>query len=51
MQITLPLRVNGQAVEVSAMADTPLLLILRNDLRLNGPSTAAAWASAAPARC
>ena len=37
MQITLPLRVNGQAVEVSAMADTPLLLILRNDLRLNGP--------------
>lgn len=37
MQNTLPLRVNGQAVEVSAMADTPLLLILRNDLRLNGP--------------
>lgn len=37
MQITLPLRVNGQDVEVSAMADTPLLLILRNDLRLNGP--------------
>ncbi|GLH31899.1 MULTISPECIES: (2Fe-2S)-binding protein [Pseudomonas] len=37
MQITLPLRVNGQDVEVSAMADTPLLLVLRNDLRLNGP--------------
>ncbi|HDS1754948.1 (2Fe-2S)-binding protein [Pseudomonas sp. M5] len=37
MQITLPLRVNGQDVEVSAMADTPLLLVLRNDLHLNGP--------------
>ena len=34
---TVTLHVNGQAVEVSAMADTPLLLILRNDLQLNGP--------------
>ncbi|MBH3389352.1 (2Fe-2S)-binding protein [Pseudomonas putida] len=37
MQTTISLRVNGQPVEVSAMPDTPLLLILRNDLWLNGP--------------
>ena len=37
MQTTISLRVNGQPVEVSAMPDTPLLLILRNDLCLNGP--------------
>ncbi|WP_025858282.1 (2Fe-2S)-binding protein [Pseudomonas sp. CHM02] len=35
--ITVALEVNGQKSEVSAMADTPLLLILRNDLQLNGP--------------
>ena len=29
MQTTISLRVNGQPVEVSAMPDTPLLLILR----------------------
>jgi nicotinate dehydrogenase subunit A len=34
---TLALRVNGQVSTVTAMADTPLLLILRNDLQLNGP--------------
>lgn len=34
---TVTLDVNGQLVVVSAMADTPLLLILRNDLQLNGP--------------
>lgn len=33
----LALRVNGQVCAVTAMADTPLLLILRNDLQLNGP--------------
>ena len=37
MQTTISLRINGQPVEVNAMADTPLLLILRNDLCLNGP--------------
>ncbi len=37
MQTTISLRINGQPVEVSAMSDTPLLLILRNDLCLNGP--------------
>ena len=37
MQTTVSLQVNGQPVEVSAMPDTPLLLILRNDLCLNGP--------------
>ncbi|MBK5410771.1 (2Fe-2S)-binding protein [Pseudomonas sp. TH34] len=35
--ITVTLEVNGHTREVSAMADTPLLLILRNDLQLNGP--------------
>ncbi|MFV3319075.1 (2Fe-2S)-binding protein [Pseudomonas sp. NY15374] len=37
MQTTISLRINGQLVDVSADADTPLLLILRNDLCLNGP--------------
>ncbi len=37
MQTTISLKVNGQAVEISAMPDTPLLLVLRNDLCLNGP--------------
>ncbi|MFK3795094.1 (2Fe-2S)-binding protein [Pseudomonas sp. NPDC088444] len=34
---TLTLQVNGQAASVTAMADTPLLLVLRNDFQLNGP--------------
>ncbi|TDV71914.1 (2Fe-2S)-binding protein [Pseudomonas sp. LP_7_YM] len=34
---TVTLKVNGQTLSVTAMADTPLLLILRNDLQLNGP--------------
>lgn len=34
---TVTLKVNGQTSCVTAMADTPLLLILRNDLQLNGP--------------
>ena len=34
---TVTLEVNGQRVEVTAMTDTPLLLVLRNDLQLNGP--------------
>ena len=33
----LRLRVNGQACEVNAAPDVPLLLVLRNDLGLNGP--------------
>ncbi|MNR26871.1 Nicotinate dehydrogenase subunit A [compost metagenome] len=37
MQRSISLRVNGEAVEVTAMADTPLLYILRNDFCLNGP--------------
>jgi nicotinate dehydrogenase subunit A len=36
-EATVTLRVNGQAALVTAMADTPLLLVLRNDLHLNGP--------------
>lgn len=35
--ITVALEVNGNVSDVSAMADTPLLLVLRNDLQLNGP--------------
>ena len=34
---TVTLEVNGQRVAVTAMADTPLLLVPRNDLQLNGP--------------
>lgn len=34
---TVTLQVNGRTSSVTAMADTPLLLILRNDLQLNGP--------------
>lgn len=34
---TVTLRVNGLTAFVTAMADTPLLLVLRNDLHLNGP--------------
>lgn len=37
MEKTISLRVNGRDATVTAMADTPLLYILRNDLRLNGP--------------
>jgi nicotinate dehydrogenase subunit A len=36
-EITVALEVNGHTSSVTAMADTPLLLILRNDLHLNGP--------------
>ncbi len=35
--VSIACTVNGQAVSCTAMADTPLLLILRNDLLLNGP--------------
>jgi len=31
------LKVNGRAQEVAVPDDTPLLYVLRNDLRLNGP--------------
>lgn len=34
---TVTLRVNGLTASITAMADTPLLLVLRNDLHLNGP--------------
>ncbi len=37
MEKTVSLKVNGGDVQVTAMADTPLLYILRNDLQLNGP--------------
>jgi nicotinate dehydrogenase subunit A len=33
----IPLKVNGQSRVVDADPDTPLLYILRNDLKLNGP--------------
>ena len=34
---TLELRVNGRDRSVAVDEDTPLLYVLRNDLRLNGP--------------
>ncbi|HGM5578416.1 TPA: (2Fe-2S)-binding protein [Pseudomonas putida] len=37
MQEDIALRINGQTVTVAAEPDTPLLLVLRNDLCLNGP--------------
>ncbi|YCH20725.1 (2Fe-2S)-binding protein [Pseudomonas sp. D1-3] len=37
MEKTLTLQVNGQAVQLDAEPQTPLLYILRNDLALNGP--------------
>ncbi|MDF0731579.1 (2Fe-2S)-binding protein [Pseudomonas entomophila] len=37
MQEDIALRINGQTVTVDAEPDTPLLLVLRNDLCLNGP--------------
>lgn len=36
-QAGLTIAVNGQQHDVDAAADTPLLYVLRNDLRLNGP--------------
>jgi len=46
----LTLCVNGQNHKVAVDdPDTPLLYALRDDLRLRGPSLAAALASAAPA--
>lgn len=34
---SLMLSVNGKNIHIQVMADTPLLLVLRNDLALNGP--------------
>jgi aerobic-type carbon monoxide dehydrogenase small subunit (CoxS/CutS family) len=42
-------RVNGKNQTVNAEPDMPLLYALRNDRRLNGPKSAAASLSAAPA--
>ena len=36
MPTTITLRVNGTAHSVRALPDTPLLYVLRNDLKLNG---------------
>jgi len=55
--LQLGLSVNGEAVELSCAGYKTLLEALREDLGLTGtsgspaPSTAASWASAAPARC
>jgi nicotinate dehydrogenase subunit A len=37
MTTPLRIRVNGRAHQVEAAPDTPLLYVLRNELRLNGP--------------
>lgn len=36
-EVSVACTVNGKPVSCHAMADTPLLLVLRNDLALNGP--------------
>ena len=43
----ISLKVNGKTQVVDVDPETPLLYVLRNDLQLNGPSSAAAWRSAA----
>src|SRR5690242_15011213 len=35
--VVITMKVNGESHAVSAEPDTPLLYVLRNDLRLNGP--------------
>lgn len=37
MKEKIPLHVNGQSIQVDADPATPLLYVLRNNLRLNGP--------------
>ena len=37
MENAIKLNVNGKEHEINVAADTPLLYVLRNDLRLNGP--------------
>ncbi|MGQ8705214.1 (2Fe-2S)-binding protein [Serratia sp. TSA_198.1] len=37
MEHPLLLSVNGKSIHTQVMTDTPLLLVLRNDLALNGP--------------
>ncbi len=45
----MEINVNGRVVPLGDISpETPLLYVLRNDL---APNTAAAWGSAAPARC
>ena len=46
----ITLRVNGVSRTVDAEPDTPLLYVLRNDLALHGPASAAGSPSAAHAR-
>ena len=47
----IELNVNGRTHAIDADPDTPLLYVLRDDLALStAPSSAAGWASAAPAR-
>jgi Aerobic-type carbon monoxide dehydrogenase, small subunit CoxS/CutS homologs len=50
VKVQLTLTVNGEARDVVVAAHKTLLEVLREDLGLREPSTAASWASAAPAR-
>lgn len=49
MQTTIRLTVNGRIHDVDAAPDTALLYVLRNDLELNGPKSAAVSGNVAPA--
>ena len=45
------LSINGTQYNVDLPEDTPLLWVLRDSWASPGPSSAAAWRCAAPARC
>ena len=51
MAKSLTIKVNGRAHSVQATPDTPLLYVLRNELRLRARASAAGSRSAARARC
>jgi nicotinate dehydrogenase subunit A len=46
----MTLKVNGLYHEIDADPDTPLLYVLRDDIKLNAPNSAAGSASAVRAR-
>jgi nicotinate dehydrogenase subunit A len=45
----MTIKVNGKSRIVNVDPATPLLYVLRNDLELHGPDSAAVWRSVAPA--
>ena len=51
MSDQLTLTVNGAKQTISTDPDTPLFFVLRNELKLTGPSWAAGWRNVDRARC